>query len=540
LQTYAKQILELKDFIERGLNPEQKSELAKEVFDASKKRLWVPTPGTQLDAYQSPADIIFFGGAAGGSKSDLLLGLSLYEHRRSIIYRREATQTVALVDRLAEILGTREGFNDTKGIWRLPDRQIEFGSCKDPGDETRWQGRAHDFIGFDELPGFLEYQFRFLILWLRTTLEGQRCRIVCTGNPPVDANGRWVIQFWGPWIDPKHPHPAKPGELRWYTTGEDGKDIEVPDGNPIMIKGVMVKPMSRTFIPSKIQDNPFLVGTNYEATLQASPEPLRSQMLEGNFQAGVRDSEWQVIPTAWVDEAQARWKEDGKKGAMDSIGVDVARGGTDRTVISTRYGTWYSPLICYPGIQTPDGQSAAGKVIEAMRDAAPIHVDGIGVGGAVVDFLKTNVKVQVIAIDSGSTKGLEGKTDKSTQKYRFRNMRSFMWWRFRESLDPETGDKVALPPDPELKADLCAPLWMLTPGGILIEPKEDKIGADGVKIAGLKRRLGRSPDKGEAVVYCSMVTQRRTKPADMPPAQNLAKSYAVNVGMHQGYKGTKR
>jgi hypothetical protein len=314
--------------------------------------------------------------------------------------------------------------------------------------------------------------------------------------------------------------------------------VEVPDGKPIRVKGVMVKPMSRTFIPSKVQDNPFLMGTNYEAVLQALPEPLRSQMLEGNFQAGIQDSEWQVIPTAWVDEAQARWKEDGKKGAMDSVGVDVARGGSDRTVISTRYGAWYSPLICYPGIKTPDGATAAGLVITALKDGAPIHVDVIGVGGSVVDHLRSN-KIHVIAVNS-SEAAPEGKTDKLTQKLRFRNMRSFIYWRFRESLDPKTGDNVALPPDPELKADLCAALWTLTPGGILVESKEDKIGADGVKIAGLKRRLGRSPDKGEAVLYCSITTPRRTKPVDMPPAQKLAHSYAVNVDFKQQYRGGRK
>lgn len=520
------------------LNPDEYQELDQEVekaFVSLKIPIWIPIPdGPQEEALKSPADIVFFGGAAGGSKSDLLLGLALTQHKRSIIFRREATQTVSLVDRLSEILGTREGLNDQKGIWRLPDRQIEFGSCKDPGDETRWQGRPHDLLAFDEICNFLEHQFRFLTLWLRTTIPGQRCRIVCTGNPPVNEDGRWVIQYWGPWIDWKHPHPADPGELRWYTTGEDGKDIEVPNGDPVRIKGVMVKPMSRTFIPSKVQDNPFLVGTNYEAVLQASPEPLKSQMYEGNFRAGIRDSEWQLIPTAWVEAAQARWKEDGKKGVMDSVGVDVARGGPDRTVISTRYGAWYSPLIVYPGIQTPDGPSASGKVLEAIRDKAPVHVDGIGVGGAVVDFLKSNLNVQVIAINSGAN-APEGKTDKATHMYRFKNMRAFMWWRFMESLNPETGDKVALPPDPELKADLCALLWEPTPGGIVIESKEDKLRSDGMKIAGLKKRLGRSPDKGEAVVYCSIVTQRRTKPADMPPAQNLAKSYAVNIGLHKNY-----
>ena len=533
MQSSAKQIIELSHILER-LDPDELHELQREVLGNLPNPIWTPLPGPQMDALESPADIVFFGGSAGGSKSDLLLGLALTHHRRSIIFRREATQTVALVDRLAEILGTREGLSSQPPIWRLPDwgKQIEFGSCKDPGDETKWQGRPHDLLAFDEICNFLEHQFRFLCTWLRTTISGQRCRVVCTGNPPVDEDGRWVITYWGPWLDSKHPRPAKPGELRWYTT-VDGKDVEVADGKPIRVKGVMVRPMSRTFIPSKVQDNPFLMGTNYEAVLQALPEPLRSQMLEGNFQAGIKDSEWQVIPTAWVEAAQARWEEDGKKGAMDSMGVDPSRGGIDKFEISTRHGSWYAPLISYPGSAVPDGAIGAGLVVAALKDGAPVHVDVIGVGGSVVDHLRSN-KIHVIAVNA-SESAPEGKTDKLTQKLRFRNMRSFIWWRFRESLDPKTGADVALPPDPEMKADLCAPLWTLTAGGILIESKEDKLGADGIKIAGLKRRLGRSPGKGEAVVYCSIATPRRVRPKDLPPAQNLAKSYAVNVDFKKNY-----
>jgi len=537
MQSSAKQIIELSHILE-CLNSDELQELQQEVLTNLSTPVWTPLVGPQLDAVRSEADILFYGGSAGGGKSSMILGLALTEHKRSIIFRRESVQMEALIDEMTSILGSRAGFNGQSMIWRLPDRQIEFGSCKDPDDVTKYQGRAHDLICFDEICLFLESQFRFLLTWLRTIDPSQRRRVVCTGNPPTDEDGRWVISYWGPWLDPKHPHPAKPGELRWYTT-IDGKDVEVPNGNPIRVKGVMVKPLSRTFIPSKVQDNPFLMGTNYEAVLQALPEPLRSQMLEGNFQAGIQDSEWQVIPTAWVEAAQNRWKEDGKKGLMDSVGVDVARGGGNKTIISTRYGSWYSPLVCYPGTQTPDGGTAAGLIIGQLRDGAPIHVDVIGVGGSVVDHLKSN-RIHVVGVNS-SEAAPEGRTDKATQKMRFRNMRSYIWWRFRESLDPKTGDKkVALPPDPELKADLCAPLWMLTPGGILIEPKEDKIGADGVKIAGLKRRLGRSPDKGEAVIYCSIVTQRRTKSGDMPPAQNLAKSYAVNVDFRQQYRGNRR
>jgi hypothetical protein len=87
-------------------------------------------------------------------------------------------------------------------------------------------------------------------------------------------------------------------------------------------------------------------------------------------------------------------------------------------------------------------------------------------------------------------------------------MRSQIWWQFREMLDPKIGLGIALPPDSELKADLCAPLWTLTPSGILIESKEDQVTATGVRIPGLKRRLGRSPDRGDAVVYCSIQTAK--------------------------------
>ncbi|MDW5462236.1 terminase, partial [Acinetobacter baumannii] len=77
-------------------------------------------------------------------------------------------------------------------------------------------------------------------------------------------------------------------------------------------------------------------------------EPLRSQMLYGDFGAGIEDDPWQVIPTEWVEAAQARWKplEDMRilhRGdfKMDSYGLDVARGGGDNTIGFARYAHWY-------------------------------------------------------------------------------------------------------------------------------------------------------------------------------------------------------
>ncbi len=455
---------------------------------------WVPLPGPQTEAYECDADILYYGGAAGGGKSDMLLGLALTRHTRSIIYRREGTQNLANVDRLLnEIIRDRRGWNGKDNVWRGDGRQIEFGSCKDLGDEQKYQGRAHDLKGFDEITHFLEAQFRFLTGWLRSSNPNQRKRIVCTGNPPTNEDGQWVKEYWGAWLDPNHPNPAKPGELRWYTT-IDGKDMECANGEPFLHNGKMVQPLSRTFIPSKVTDNVFMMESGYEAILQALPEPLRSQMLNGDFSAGTEDSPWQVIPSVWVQIAMDRWTEEGKKGAMSSVGVDVARGGRDNTIISTRYEQWYSPLKLYPGTQTPDGPIVAGLAISEQKDSAPIHVDVIGVGTSVVDHLAGN-DIQVEAIN-GAAKAPEHARDKSGH-LKFRNYRAWMYWQFREALDPKTGKNVALPPDSGLKNELCAIMWKLTAQGIQIDSKDEIID-----------RIGRSPDKADAVIYCSIDTPK--------------------------------
>jgi len=334
---------------------------------------------------------------------------------------------------------------------------------------------------------------------------------VCAGNPPTTPEGRWVIKFWAPWLDSQYPNPAKPGELRWFTT-VNGEDKEMPNGDPVLIDGQLVKPLSRTFIPSAVTDNPFLLETGYMAMLQALPEPLRSQMLHGDFSAGIEDSAWQVLPTSWVEAAMARWTPEGGVGKqMTSVGADVARGGTDKTVVALRYENWYDNLKRWPGKDTPDGATAAGVIISVVKDNAPIHVDGIGVGGSVYDHLK-GINVHAVAVISSAmakdAPQLDGEFDRATQQLKFKNMRSLIWWRFREKLDPKSGENICLPPDAQLKADLTAPHWKVTTQGIVIESKDDSLDARGNVVPGLVRRLGRSPDNGDAVVYAGIDTAK--------------------------------
>lgn len=454
---------------------------------------WMPLPGPQSEAYHSEADIIGYGGAAGGGKTDLACGLACAFHKKSIIYRREGTQLLGILERMTEIVGDRSGYNGQDRIWRFKseDRTIEFGGVPFAGDEKKFQGRPHDLKVFDEATEFLEIQVRFLMGWLRSDDPKIKQRILMTFNPPTTAEGRWVVDFFAPWLDHMHPNPAKYGELRYFTTDPvTGKDIEVENGDPIEIDGDMVTPMSRTFIPAKVEDNPYYMDTGYKKVLQALPEPLRSQMLKGDFMAGTEDDEWQVIPTAWVDAAMSRWEPKDKKGPMDSMGVDVARGGRDKTIIARRHGNWYDELIVKPGELTPDGPIVAAHVIAARRDQAPVHIDIVAWGSSPYDFLVAN-NIQAIGVNGANA---SGNRDESG-KFRFINMRAEIYWRFRESLDPASDNAIALPPDKELRADLCAPTWKVTPRGIQIESKEELI-----------KRIGRSPDKGDAVVMAGIET----------------------------------
>jgi len=479
------------------------------------------------EASSDSVSLIGYGGAAGGGKTDLACGKTLTQHRKAMILRRVGTELTGINDRLEELLGTKDGYNGKDNIWRVKRRdgvhlQIELGAVPNAGDERKYQGRPHDLLVFDEATNFLISQIRFLLGWLRTTVAGQRCQALFTFNPPTSAEGRWVIEFFAPWLDAKFPNRAKPGEIRYAASlpaspsHPNGRDLWVGGPKPfVLVDGEpcydfdraayspddIITPQSRTFIPSRISDNPYLLGTGYMAQLQSLPEPLRSQMLKGDFAAGMEDDPWQVIPTAWVEAAQARWSKPHALPRMDSVGVDVARGGKDQTVISRRHGQWYDELLVYPGTETPDGPKVAGLVIANMRDRAPIHIDVIGVGASPYDFLRQAAQ-QTIGVNVAE--GADS-TDKSG-RLNFSNLRSQLWWKLREDLDPANNTGIALPPDQRLLVDLCAPQWRLQGKTIFVESREQII-----------ERIGRSPDYASAVILARMDTPRR---ADLPGAHN--------------------
>lgn len=505
-----------------GLPDEEAREVLAAAHQATRGMLWVPNDGPQTDAYLTLADILLFGGEAGGGKSDLMIGLALNEHTVSQIFREQHNDRVAIVRRLAEIWlevaageGPKKppGYDGQNHIWQAPEPcgvvegrrpVIEFGALSTPDAWTHYMGRPADLKGYDELVRFSREGFTSVNGWNRSVNPKQRCRVIGATNPPVTPEGLWVVDYFAPWLDPKHPNPAKPGELRWFASIGDNDSVPVEkDWRGVDSKGREVLPRSRTFIPSSLEDNPDLNDTGYAAVLAGLPEAMREALAEGKWRSTFNDDHWQVIPTEWVIAAQQRWEvqkakfDSGElpKGPMSAMGVDPAGGGKARMVLAPRYGVFFDTLEeVKPG---KDGISAdadlkdpriqASGIFFHVRDDAQVNIDDTGGWGAgAASILESNRHPVVRVVFSATS------DEVSRDGKRFSNKRAAMYWLLREALDPVNGDDLALPPGMRLLRHLTAVRWKPVRikglDAIELYPKEEA-----------EARVGESLDEGDAV-----------------------------------------
>lgn len=514
---------ELADKI-RAMPEDQRAELAVGL-KSELAAAWAPDPRNkpQVEAYHSPADILLYGGAAGGGKTDLIVGLAATQHENSVIFRRQSIDLRGIEVRIKALLGTA-GWNGQKNYMQRPGLMIELGHLGGPGDEEDWQGRPHDLIAFDEGAQLDEAKVRFVMGWLRAAKKPDgriiRKRVVIATNPPIGGEGEWLIEWFGPWLDPLHPlhGTVKPGELLWAVTSADGSTVWVEGPGQYQIEGedIVLEAISRTFIPSLLKDNPYLAGTGYEKQLHSMAEPWRSKLLKGDFMAGREDHAQQIIPTHWLELANERHARGKPKGAtMTSIACDVAQGGNANTSIARLWGTWFDDLIRVPGRMTPDGPAIASLLIQHRRGMAEVVLDVTGGWGiSARDHLKA-MGIEVLEAVF-SEKRNAGRTKDG--KFKFGNRRAQMYWQFREALDPDGGDDVALPRDPKIKAQLTAIRFKIKGAELFVEEKDDIV-----------KRVGSTLDEADALVmawwarryYAVSQAQRQNKRKNMNQTEDV-------------------
>lgn len=204
------------------------------------------------------------------------------------------------------------------------------------------------------------------------------------------------------------------------------------------------------------------------------------------------DGETGLIPLSWWDNAVAKWKRlkaEGVKLTPTSQGIDVATEGNDETV-KIRIDEYF---VHEAEVGGQDTTQIAHNAERSANEGYETGVDAIGVGSGVVSTMR-NDKYRVHAY-----KGSE-RTDNRDRsgELMFSNMRSYAYWLLRESLDPRHDDSLALPDDPKLKEDIVGLKYREVAGGrIQIEEK-----------AAVVKRLGRSPDRGDALVIANYMRLR--------------------------------
>lgn len=123
------------------------------------------------------------------------------------------------------------------------------------------------------------------------------------------------------------------------------------------------------------------------------------------------------------------------------IGVDVARFGSDETVVTIRQGRKALKQHTYRGLNNIQVGARVNHIAQE-EGASLILVDEAGLGSGVVDYLAT-VGAPVVGVQAGS---------KAEDDKRFYNKRAEMWWRMKEWLEGE----VDIPDDPVLADQLIA------------------------------------------------------------------------------------
>lgn len=212
------------------------------------------------------ATFILYGGAAGGGKSDALLGVAIiagltFAGINIGFFRRKYTQLEGpggAILRSQELMASWASWNGGLRRWTMPTGSIlQFCHCENESDVYNYQSQQFDILLFDEQTQFSRDQVRYLLTRNRATKNG-------------------VVPFTA--------GATNPGGIGHLFCKEEFVD----PGEPEIVHNVEVEPgifETHIFIPARLSDNQVLEKRDpgYRARLEAQPEDVRRALLDGDF-----------------------------------------------------------------------------------------------------------------------------------------------------------------------------------------------------------------------------------------------------------------
>jgi predicted phage terminase large subunit-like protein len=336
----------------------RKTELEEIVLGAitSVSSLPSPQPGRQEEFLASEADITIYGGGAGSGKSAAVLldfaRQELIQNSKyaAVVFRRTSPQITnpgGLWDSSMEFyknMGTIASVGNLTHTF-LSGAKIKFAHLQHEKNKYDWQGAEVGRLAFDELTHFTESQFFYLLSRNRTT-SGIPTKIRATTNP--DANS-WVKDLISWWIDDDGEMIGeRSGILRWFIRHEE-QTVWGDSRDDLLAEYDDCEPMSLTFIPATVYDNPKLLEKDpkYISRLKALHPVDRARLLGGNwkidFTGGTvfsrdwfhRDTflESEAITVVRFWDLAGTAKEQATKNSCYTAGVKMGRKGNKYTVL---------------------------------------------------------------------------------------------------------------------------------------------------------------------------------------------------------------
>ncbi len=284
-----------------------------------------PQPGPQTQFLANPADVVIYGGAAGGGKTwgllmDPLKYVDQYPDFGAVIFRRtypEITGEDGIWEEAQDLYrkfepGVQENQSDLRFTFES-GAKIRFAHLQHEKTKYNYKGSQIAYLGFDELSSFTRGQF-FYMLSRNRSMSGVRPRVRGGTNPPDEGADHWLTRMLWWWIDTDEdsenygfPIEERAGTIRYFARDPDDQLVwgnakeEVIENAPHLQKaaedvpGLQVEDLvkSLSFVPAQVYDNRLLLEKNpeYLANLLALEKGDQERLLGGNWLRKVTEGE---------------------------------------------------------------------------------------------------------------------------------------------------------------------------------------------------------------------------------------------------------
>lgn len=358
------------------------------------------------------------------------------------------------IPRVKAVAGIRGKVN-ADATWKMDDRQdpIAFGMKPDDKDESGFQG-VHDqyvLVIMDEAGGISKEIFTAA----DAITTNKYARILAIANP--NDPSCYMAEVY------KREMRLKPEERSWNIIQFGAYDTPNFTGEVVPVE-VATRLVQVDWVEARKkewgEDDPRFVAR----VLGEFPDVSD----DGLFNMGRVMQSMEAYDTSEPDE-----------GMPITIGVDVARYGSDSSVIVSNQGGYIRIHGRYQGLNGPELARKVGELAVEMG-AVEIRIDAIGVGASVLDSIYNFVPPTISVV------GIHGNA-KSGDSTKWYNYRAAMYDQFAKAV---ADGRVHLPDDDELHNEIASIKYEYRGSALLIESKEN-----------MRKRGIKSPDVLDAVIY---------------------------------------